>query len=186
MSISTATDARARLLRFRCSRTFMYAARRFSNPLRDRHVAAKFLFLALIATMTPDAQAQMRPGGQVVKDCWEKGGSHVAIVDCEAKERDRLKAEMMRRYDHIKNEARQADDDMEAIGSKVGRYQEEGVIDSQKAFDRYLEDECQRMMNIAGGGTAGADYHLGCEIDLIMQRMERLSSDSERNETERE
>lgn len=186
MSISTATGARARLLRFRCSRAFMYAARRFSNPLRDRHVAAKFLFFVATVMIASDAQAQMRPGGKVVKDCWEKGGSHVAIVDCEAKERDRLRAEMMRRYDHIKNAARQVDDEMEAIGSTVGRYQEEGVIVSQKSFDRYLQDECQRMMNIAGGGTAGADYHMGCEIDLITQRMERLGNDSKHDETENE
>ena len=136
--------------------------------------------------MAADAQAQMRPGGQVVKDCWEKGGAHVAIVNCEAQERDRLKAEMMRRYDHVKSAARQVDDEMEAIGSKVGRYQEKGVIDSQKAFNRYLENECQRMMNKAGGGTGGADLHTGCEIDLITQRTERLGYDSERNETEHE
>lgn len=151
---------------------------------RVRHAATKWFLLGVVLVSgAAGAHAQTRPGAQVVKACWAQGGSHADAIRCEAKERDRLNAEMLRRYESGKEAMRQSDHDMKAADSLALVEREKILIKSQEAFDHYKEAECQRAVDAAMGGTSGADFALGCEIDLITQRIERLDHDSKRDET---
>jgi uncharacterized protein YecT (DUF1311 family) len=131
-------------------------------------------FIAIIIFLPVIAQAEPQSkGSKVIAECWDKGGSHVAIVECENEVAVKLRNKLQKIYDERLLSAKMLDEDMKKIGSAV--IQNEQVLrKSQEAFEDYISAECARQQYSAGTGTIGADYYLGCEINLLYERIERL------------
>ncbi len=132
------------------------------------------VFLLLSEPLNAHAQEMdSRSGAAVIDRCWKEDGSHVAIVECEFKVLENVKQQMQTMYDAKIKSAHNSDEEMEKMGSSITGL-EASLIQSQKAFEAYKESECQRKQDYVMGGTFGADATIGCEIDLIDQRIKQL------------
>ncbi|MFN8694630.1 MAG: lysozyme inhibitor LprI family protein [Holosporales bacterium] len=129
--------------------------------------------LILVVSNVAYAENEKSFGQQVIEKCWKKNTDHVAAVECESKVLDTIKQEMQSLYEKVRADARIMDEENKKIGSASVDI-EETVINSQKAFEAYQDAECSRLAAYVMGGTYAADTSIGCELNLVQQRINHL------------
>lgn len=134
---------------------------------------AKFTFVFLLFSGASFAEELPDVGERTVRECWAKGESHVAAVDCAFQRYEGLKAEL-----HVLNKERQLeaeglDKQIKELGMSTSPFSPM-INESEMAFDAYVEKECRLQENYAQGGSYGADIAVKCMINLTQQRIDFL------------
>ena len=134
-----------------------------------------FCLAGLILSAPAFASDDISRGQQIIEFCWDKGGDHVSKVMCEETSLNMLKKKMKEIYDTRIKEAQKSDREMKEEGSLAFVDTEQSVVKSQKAFDAYMKEECDRQVAYVMGGSFGADTDIGCKINLISERIAVLN-----------
>ena len=103
------------------------------------------------------------------------GGSHADEVNCASKELGGVEAKLQASYGKMRADAEKMDKAMKEAGSLAFGNSEEALIKSQKAFESYMQSECERRVENMQGGTAGAGVEISCRKQLISERMKALT-----------
>lgn len=130
--------------------------------------------LILVGTFVPaQSWAGFNFGNGAAEACWINQESHVDATACLMKMLELYQGKLKASEEKLVKEAEKSD----AQEQPLHKYKVDSagaLKKSNAAFYAYMSAECDRVRAGYGAGTYGGDAYATCQINLIVERLDRL------------
>lgn len=129
-----------------------------------KKIAHTLLALSLVAFNNAKAEPS-----SVINECWEQSESHADVPTCLVRELDKEQKKLDILVKTTLAQDKKSDTDFPGYNLAKQFNQ------SQKAFNQYVQKQCDYVAATFTTGNGSGDAHLGCQIDLTRERIKLLS-----------
>jgi uncharacterized protein YecT (DUF1311 family) len=129
-----------------------------------KKIAHTLLALTLVAFNNAKAAPST-----TIDACWEQSESHADVPTCLVRELAKERKKLDKLVESTLAQDKTTDTDFPGYNLAKQFNQ------SQKAFNKYVQIQCDYVAATFTTGNGGGDAHLGCQIDMTRERIKLLS-----------